>query len=54
MLGRNVLLGGWNRLPREAVDVDHLEAFRATLDGILGILIWWLATLPHSSRVGTR
>jgi len=36
----------WNRLPREAVDAPSLEAFKDRLDGILGSLIWWLATLP--------
>ncbi|KFZ60843.1 hypothetical protein N321_10592, partial [Antrostomus carolinensis] len=29
----------WNRLPREAVDAPSLEAFKARLDGALGILI---------------
>jgi len=29
----------WRRLPRETVDAPSLEAFKATLDGILGSLI---------------
>jgi len=36
----------WNRLPKEAVDVPSLEAFKARLDVALGSLVWWLATLP--------
>jgi len=36
----------WNRLPREVVDAPSLEAFKAKTDGILGSLIYWLATLP--------
>ena len=36
----------WHRLPREAVDALSLEAFKARLDGTLGILSWWVATLP--------
>ena len=35
----------WNRLPKEAVDVPFLEAFKARLDVALGSLVWWLATL---------
>ena len=35
----------WNRLPKEAVDVPSLEAFKARLDVALGSLVWWLATL---------
>jgi len=35
----------WSRLPKEAVDVPSLEAFKARLDGALGSLVWWLATL---------
>ena len=34
-----------NRLPKEAVDVPSLEAFKARLDVALGSLGWWLATL---------
>jgi len=34
-----------NRLPKEAVDVPPLEAFKARLDVALGSLVWWLATL---------
>ena len=29
----------WNRLPREAVDVLSLEAFKARLDGALSNLV---------------
>jgi len=32
-------------LPKEAVDVPSLEAFKARLDVALGSLAWWLATL---------
>ena len=35
----------WNRLPKEAMDVPSLEAFKARLDVALGSLVWWLATL---------
>ena len=35
----------WNRLPKEAVDVPSLEAFKARLDVALGSLVWWLVTL---------
>ena len=34
---------GW--LPKEAVDAQSLEAFKARLDVALGSLVWWLATL---------
>jgi len=34
-----------HRLPREAVDVPSLEAFKSRLDGTLSSLIWWRATL---------
>ena len=33
----------WNRLPKEAVDVPSLEAFKARLDVALGSLVCWLA-----------
>ncbi|KFZ45849.1 hypothetical protein N321_03506, partial [Antrostomus carolinensis] len=33
------VVGHWNRLPRGAVDVPSLEAFKARLDGALGSLI---------------
>ena len=36
----------WNELPREAVGAPSLEEFKATLDGALGSLVWWVATLP--------
>ena len=35
----------WNRLPKEAVGVPSLEAFKSRLDVALGSLVWWLATL---------
>ena len=35
----------WDRLPREGVGAPSLEAFKARLDGILGSLIRWVATL---------
>ena len=35
----------WTRLPKEAVDVPSLEAFKAGLDVALGSLVWWLVTL---------
>ena len=37
----------WNRLwmPKEAVDVPSLQAFKARLDVALGSLDCWLATL---------
>ena len=43
----------WNRLPREAVDVPSLEAFKARLDVALGSLVWWLVTLPIAGGVET-
>ena len=36
----------WNLLPREAVDAPSLEMFEVRVDGALGSLIWWVATLP--------
>ena len=35
-------------MPREAVDALSLEAFKVRLDGALGSLIQWVATLPMS------
>jgi len=35
----------WNRLPKEAVDVPSLEAFKARLDVALGSLVCWFVTL---------
>lgn len=35
----------WNRLPREAADAPSLEASKTRLDGAIGSLIWWVATL---------
>ena len=37
----------WNRLPREAVDAPSLEVLKVRLDGALGSLIWWVATMPE-------
>ena len=48
MLGGKFLLSVvscWHRLPREIVDAPSLEAFKARLNGIVGSLIWWVATL---------
>jgi len=36
----------WHRLPRKAVDAPSLEVFKARLDGALGSLVCWVATLP--------
>jgi len=36
----------WNKLHEEVVDLPSQEAFKARLDGILGSLVWWLATVP--------
>jgi len=36
----------WHRLPRDAVDVPSVEVLKAKLDGALGSLICWMATLP--------
>ena len=36
----------WHRLPREAVDTQSLEVFKARLDGALSNLVWWEVTLP--------
>jgi len=36
----------WHRLPREAVDVPSLEAFKARLDRVLDSLTLRLVTLP--------
>ena len=38
----------WNRLSKEVVDAPSLEAFKARLDVTLGILVFWLVTLPMS------
>ena len=40
-----------HRLPREAVDVPSLEAFKARLDGVLSCLTWWLAAVPMGSTL---
>jgi len=36
----------WNRLPREAVDVPSLEAFKARLDGAVSNLVLREVSLP--------
>ena len=38
----------WNGLPREVVDAPSLGAFKARLDGALGSLVWWAATLSRA------
>ena len=38
----------WNRLPRKVVDAPSLQAFKARLDGALGSLVWWAATLSRA------
>ena len=38
-------------LPRKDVDAPSLDAFKAGLDRILG-LIWWLATLLTAGELG--
>ena len=35
-----------NKFRREAVDAPSLEALKDRLDGALGSLIWWVASLP--------
>jgi len=32
---------------KEVVNAPSLEAFKARLDGVLGSLIWWVATSPQ-------
>jgi len=42
----------WNRLPRESLaDAPSLEAFKTRLDGALGSLIYWVATLPTAGSL---
>ena len=41
-----------HRLPRETVDAPSLEVFKASPDGDLGKLIWWVPTLPMAEQVG--
>lgn len=38
--------GNWHRLPKEAVDMPSLEAFKARLYGALSNLIQYMLTLP--------
>ena len=33
-------------MPKYVLCAPSLEAFKVRMDGILGILIWWLAALP--------
>jgi len=40
----------WHRLAREAVGAPSLEALKATLDGALGSLSWWVAALPMAGQ----
>jgi len=42
----------WNRLLIEDVDAPSLDIFKASLDGALGSLIWWVAALPTAERLG--
>ena len=35
----------WHKLPREAVGTPSLDTFKARLDGALGSLISWVASL---------
>jgi len=44
----------WHRLPVPAVDAPSLEMFKARLYGVVGSLIWWVATPAHSRRVTIR
>ena len=44
----------WHILPREVVGSPPLEVLKTSLDGALGSLIWWVATLPVVQGVGTR
>ena len=38
-------------MPRGAVDASSLEVFKARLDGALGSLNWWTATLPMAGAL---
>ena len=40
-----------NRLLREVVDAPSVQASKARLDGMLGHLMWWLATLPMAGQL---
>ena len=39
------------QLPRDAVGAPSTEVFKARLDGLLGSLSWWLATLPTAGEL---
>ena len=41
----------WYRLPRLVVDVSSLVAFKARLDGAIGSLLLWVATLSWNHRI---
>ena len=41
-----------NRLPRGAANSPSLEAFKDRLDGALGSLVYWVATLHMTRRFG--
>jgi len=38
----------WHRLPREAMDTQPLEVFKARQDGALDSLSWWVTILPRA------
>ena len=44
----------WSRLPREVVDAQSLEAFKARLDGALSNLVLRGVVLVYSRWVRTR
>jgi len=41
----DTVVGHWNRHSRNAVVAQSLEASKTRLDGAIGSLIWWVATL---------
>ena len=41
-----MVLRSWCGLPREVVYAPSLEVLKVRLDGALGSLTWWVATLP--------
>ena len=45
-------VGHRDRLPRGAVNASLLEAFKDRLDGALGSLFYWVATLHVTRRFG--
>lgn len=40
-----------NRLPREAVHAPSLEVLKPRLDGALGSLSWWVATVSAKGKL---